>query len=110
VKPDPSSTSETLVAAAVYRLNKHTLISKGTYEINSKAWDLTIGGITQVNDKTDLRVKVNKAADLTLATRYRHNSHVSFVVSSTLNLKDPKLPTGRAIPVPAGLTVELSYN
>lgn len=47
-----------LVAAAVYRLNKHTLVAKGSYEISSKNWDLTLGGITSVNDKTDLRAKV----------------------------------------------------
>jgi hypothetical protein len=100
----------TFVAAAVYRLNKHTLVAKGSYEVASKNWDLTLGGITSVNDKTDLRAKVNKAADLTLATRYRHNSNVSFVLSGALNLKDPKFPTGRAVPVPGGLTVELTYN
>jgi hypothetical protein len=102
-----------LILASVFRWRDTQFIARASYRPHKPDDKLrfVLGHITKVNDKLELRGKVDSHGKAAFAGRQKFTNNCSFVASTQINLKEPaKYFTGKTVPIPLGLGLEFSYN
>jgi hypothetical protein len=100
-----------LIFGSVFKKGNNAYVARASYRpAKENHLRFVLGTHAKVNDKTELRAKLDSNAKLSLATRFRYNSNLSVVAGTQVSLTNPgTFVTGRLIPIPLGLTVEFSY-
>jgi len=109
---DAPKTLGTILGAAVYRLNKHSVVFQGSWQKSTGNILATFGARSQVNDNTLVRAKVNNKGLFSLVAKRTHNRNLSVLAGTELDLTNPAsaYKKDRAIPVPLFVSFEFTYN
>jgi len=101
-----------LIFGSVFKKGGNAYVARASYRpAKENHLRFVLGTHTKINDKTELRAKLDSNAKLSLATRFRYCSNLSIVAGSQVNLTNPgAFVTGRLVPIPIGLTLEFSFN
>jgi hypothetical protein len=102
----------TIIGAAVYKLNKHSVVFQGQWQKSTKNIGATFGVKSEIQNNTTIKAKVNQAGLFSLVAKRVHNKNLSVLVGTELNLTKPAeaYKASRAIPVPLFASLEFTYN
>lgn len=101
-----------LMFGGIYRTGGNDYVFKASYRPHKiEQLRFKLGAVANPNKDTVLRAKVNNNAKLTLSSKFKYNSNLSFVAGTQINLLDPSsFLTNKAIPIPLGISVEFNYS
>jgi hypothetical protein len=101
-----------LIFGSVFKKGDNAYVARASYRpAKENHLRFVLGTHAKVNDKTELRAKLDSNAKLSLATRFRYSQNLSIVAGTQVSLTNPgSFVTGRLVPIPLGLTVEFSFN
>jgi len=109
---DVSKDIGTIVGAAVYQINKHSVVFQGQWQKSTKALGATFGVSSKIDDKTSVRAKVNHKGLFSLLAKRVHCKNLSILAGTELNVLNPgdSYKATRNLPVPLMLSLEFTYN
>jgi len=101
----------TIIGAAVYKINKHSVVFQGQWQKSTKALGATFGVSSRVDDKTTVKAKVNHTGLFSLLAKRVHCKNLSILAGTELNLTKPgdSYKATRTLPVPLMLSLEFTY-
>jgi hypothetical protein len=102
-----------LTAGGIYKTAKHDYVGKASYRPQKPENPLMfkLGTVVNVNKNNVVRAKVNSKGKLTLSSKFKYNSNLTLVAGTRIDLLNPaSYVTKKTVPIPFGLSVELSYD
>jgi hypothetical protein len=102
----------TIIGAAVYRLNKHSVVFQGSWKKTGNVLGATLGVKSEINSSTTVRAKVTHQGLFSLVAKKVHNKNLSILAGTELDILHPKnaYVSTRAVPVPLFVSLEFTYN
>jgi len=97
-----------------YRHGKYQVGLKTSYthleKDENKKLQVNLGTIVKLNDKSSVKAKVDKDANVSVGFKHACCKNLSVALSTGINLKDPhSFVKNTIVPIPFGVQFEFSY-